>query len=115
MIGGLVGAGVDPALLGELIAEPSRQAELLAEASKLIGVTLTSGGKPLDAEQNIGRFNPLPMLEEVQSVPMRVFAVDDFPKTPSPNGFKIQRGRLRVVLHQRDVAGQAAAAVQGDA
>ncbi|MFC5704535.1 VolA/Pla-1 family phospholipase [Aeromonas eucrenophila] len=74
VIGGLVGAGVDPALLGALIADPSRQAELLAEASKLIGVTLTSGGKPLDAEQNIGRFNPLPMLEEVQSVPMRIFA-----------------------------------------
>ncbi|MCR6551542.1 lipase, partial [Aeromonas sp. CPF2-S1] len=37
VIGGLVGAGVDPALLGELIADPSRQAELLAEASKLIG------------------------------------------------------------------------------
>ena len=28
-------------------------------------------------------------------VPLRVFAVDDFPKTPSPNGFKIQRGKLR--------------------
>lgn len=74
VIGGLVGAGVDPALLGELIAEPSRQAELLAEASKLIGVTLTSGGKALDPEMNIGRFNPLPKLEEVQSVPMRIFA-----------------------------------------
>ena len=74
VIGGLVGAGVDPALLGELIADPSRQAELLAEASKLIGVTLTSGGKALDPEQNIGRFNPLPKLEEVQSVPMRIFA-----------------------------------------
>lgn len=74
VIGGLVGAGVDPALLGELIADPSRQAELLAEASKLIGVTLTSGGKPLDPEMNVGRFNPLPALEEVQSVPMRIFA-----------------------------------------
>ncbi|MGY3961017.1 VolA/Pla-1 family phospholipase [Aeromonas popoffii] len=74
VITGLVGAGVDPALLGELIADPTRQSELLAEASKLIGVTLTSGGKPLDAERNIGRFNPLPMLEEVQSVPMRIFA-----------------------------------------
>ncbi|MFM9759482.1 VolA/Pla-1 family phospholipase [Aeromonas dhakensis] len=77
VIAGLVGAGVDPALLATLIADPTRQSELLAEASKLIGVTLTSGGKPLDAEQNIGRFNPLPMLEEVQSVPMRVFAKDD--------------------------------------
>lgn len=28
-------------------------------------------------------------------VPVRVFAVADFPKTPSPNGFKIQRGKLR--------------------
>jgi fatty-acyl-CoA synthase len=28
-------------------------------------------------------------------VPARVFAVPDFPKTPSPNGFKIQRGKLR--------------------
>src|SRR5262249_11660944 len=28
-------------------------------------------------------------------VPVRVFAVDDFPKTPSPNGFKIKRNRLR--------------------
>jgi fatty-acyl-CoA synthase len=28
-------------------------------------------------------------------VPMRVFVVDDFPKTPSPNGFKIQRAKLR--------------------
>lgn len=74
VIGGLVGAGVDPALLGELIADPSRQAELLAEASKLIGVTLTSGGKALDPEMNVGRFNPLPKLEEVQSVPMRIFA-----------------------------------------
>ena len=28
-------------------------------------------------------------------VPLRVFPIDDFPKTPSPNGFKIQRNRLR--------------------
>jgi fatty-acyl-CoA synthase len=28
-------------------------------------------------------------------VPVRVFAIDDFPKTPSPNGFKIQRTKLR--------------------
>lgn len=76
VIAGLVGAGVDPALLAELMADPTRQSELLAEASKLVGVTLTSGGKPLDAEQNIGRFNPLPVLEEVQSVPMRIFAKD---------------------------------------
>ncbi|WP_421246224.1 VolA/Pla-1 family phospholipase [Aeromonas sanarellii] len=81
VIGGLVGAGVDPALLGELIADPTRQAELLAEASKLIGVTLTSGGKALDPEMNVGRFNPLPALEEVQSVPMRVFAATDDLKT----------------------------------
>ncbi|QXW29574.1 lipase [Aeromonas sanarellii] len=77
VIGGLVGAGVDPDLLGELIADPSRQAELLAQASKLIGVTLTSGGKALDPEMNVGRFNPLPALEEVQSVPMRIFAATD--------------------------------------
>ncbi|MDR7022224.1 VolA/Pla-1 family phospholipase [Aeromonas salmonicida] len=76
VIAGLVGVGVDPALLAELMADPTRQSELLAEASKLVGVTLTSGGKPLDAEQNIGRFNPLPALEEVQSVPMRIFAKD---------------------------------------
>ncbi|QNF16792.1 lipase [Aeromonas jandaei] len=76
VIGGLVGAGVDPTLLATLIADPSRQSELLTEASKLIGVTLTSGGKPLDAERNIGRFNPLPALTEVQSVPMRIFAKD---------------------------------------
>ncbi|PRM91024.1 lipase, partial [Arcobacter cryaerophilus gv. occultus] len=68
--------GVVPALLAELMADPTRQSELLAEASKLVGVTLTSGGQPLDAEQNIGRFNPLPALEEVQSVPMRIFAKD---------------------------------------
>ncbi|TNH92809.1 VolA/Pla-1 family phospholipase [Aeromonas sobria] len=74
VIGGLVGAGVDPALLGELMADPSRQSALLTEASKLIGVTITSGGKPLDAERNIGRFNPLPTLTEVQSVPLRIFA-----------------------------------------
>ncbi|MGL5498797.1 MAG: VolA/Pla-1 family phospholipase [Aeromonas sobria] len=74
VIGGLVGAGVDPALLGELMADPSRQSALLTEASKLIGVTITSGGKPLDAERNIGRFNPLPTLAEVQSVPLRIFA-----------------------------------------
>ena len=30
-------------------------------------------------------------------VPVRVFAVDDFPKTPSPNGFKIQRTKLREI------------------
>ena len=76
VIAGLVGAGVDPALLGELIADPRRQSELLNEVSKLIGVTLTSGGKPLDAERNIGRFNPLPTLSEVQSVPLRIFAKD---------------------------------------
>lgn len=28
-------------------------------------------------------------------VPARVFPIADFPKTPSPNGFKIQRARLR--------------------
>jgi enamine deaminase RidA (YjgF/YER057c/UK114 family) len=28
-------------------------------------------------------------------VPARVFAIDDFPKTPSPNGLKIQRTKLR--------------------
>ncbi len=75
MSGGLAAAGVDPQLLGELIADPTRQSELLAEASKLIGVSLTSGGKPLDAQRNIGRFNPLPALEEVQSVPLRIFSV----------------------------------------
>ncbi|MFB2904340.1 lipase, partial [Aeromonas jandaei] len=76
VIGGLIGAGVDPTLLATLIADPTRQSELLTEASKLIGVTLTSGGKPLDSEHNIGRFNPLPALTEVQSVPMRIFAKD---------------------------------------
>ncbi|MGY3925214.1 lipase [Aeromonas jandaei] len=76
VIGGLVSAGVDPTLLATLIADPTRQSDLLTEASKLIGVTLTSGGKPLDAERNIGRFNPLPALTEVQSVPMRIFAKD---------------------------------------
>ncbi|MGL5525619.1 MAG: VolA/Pla-1 family phospholipase [Aeromonas veronii] len=74
VIDGLMGADVDPANLAALIADPSRQSELLTEASKLIGVTLTSGGKPLDAERNIGRFNPLPTLTEVQSVPLRIFA-----------------------------------------
>ncbi|WP_429118279.1 VolA/Pla-1 family phospholipase [Aeromonas veronii] len=74
VIGGLAGAGVGPALLGDLIADPTRQSELLDEASKLIGVNLTSGGKPLDSEHNIGRFNPLPALSEVQSVPLRIFA-----------------------------------------
>lgn len=39
----------------------------------MIGVTLTSGGKPIDTQHNIGRFNPLPALSEVQSVPMRIF------------------------------------------
>lgn len=33
-------------------------------------------------------------------VPLRVFAVDDFPKTPSANGFKIQRTRLREMAEQ---------------
>ncbi|MFB3947895.1 VolA/Pla-1 family phospholipase [Aeromonas veronii bv. sobria] len=76
VIGGLAGAGVGPALLGDLIADPTRQSELLDEASKLIGVNLTSGGKPLDSEHNIGRFNPLPALTVVQPVPMRIFAKD---------------------------------------
>ncbi|QWL59710.1 lipase [Aeromonas jandaei] len=78
VIGGLVAANVDPTLLAALMADPTRQSQLLDEASKLIGVTLTSGGKPLDSEHNIGRFNPLPALTEVQSVPMRIFA-------PTPN------------------------------
>jgi fatty-acyl-CoA synthase len=34
-------------------------------------------------------------------VPLRVFAVDDFPKTPSPNGFKIQRNKLREMAEER--------------
>ncbi|MBS0541229.1 MAG: AMP-binding protein [Proteobacteria bacterium] len=34
-------------------------------------------------------------------VPVRVFAVDDFPKTPSPNGFKIQRNKLREMAAAR--------------
>jgi len=34
-------------------------------------------------------------------VPMRVLAIDDFPKTPSPNGFKIQRARLRDIALKR--------------
>jgi fatty-acyl-CoA synthase len=33
-------------------------------------------------------------------VPARVFAVGDFPKTPSPNGFKIQRGKLRQMAEE---------------
>ena len=33
-------------------------------------------------------------------VPLRVFAIDDFPKTPSPNGFKIQRNKLREMAEQ---------------
>jgi fatty-acyl-CoA synthase len=34
-------------------------------------------------------------------VPLRVFTVDDFPKTPSPNGFKIQRNKLREMAEER--------------
>ena len=34
-------------------------------------------------------------------VPLRIFAIDDFPKTPSPNGFKIQRNRLREMALER--------------
>jgi fatty-acyl-CoA synthase len=34
-------------------------------------------------------------------VPARVFAIDDFPKTPSPNGFKIQRNKLREMADER--------------
>jgi fatty-acyl-CoA synthase len=34
-------------------------------------------------------------------VPARVFAIDDFPKTPSPNGFKIQRTKLREMAEER--------------
>lgn len=34
-------------------------------------------------------------------VPVRIFALDDFPKTPSPNGFKIQRARLRDMAVER--------------
>lgn len=34
-------------------------------------------------------------------VPLRIFAIDDFPKTPSPNGFKIQRNRLRDMALER--------------
>jgi fatty-acyl-CoA synthase len=34
-------------------------------------------------------------------VPLRVFAIDDFPKTPSPNGFKIQRAKLREMAEAR--------------
>jgi fatty-acyl-CoA synthase len=30
-------------------------------------------------------------------VPLAVGAIDDFPKTPSPNGFKIQRNLLREI------------------
>ncbi len=33
-------------------------------------------------------------------VPLRVFAVDDFPRTPSPNGLKIQRNKLREMAEQ---------------
>ena len=76
VVSGLIGAGVEPAKLAALIADPTRQSELLDEASQLIGVSLTSGGKPLDAERNIGRFNPLPALTVVQPVPMRIFAKD---------------------------------------
>jgi fatty-acyl-CoA synthase len=34
-------------------------------------------------------------------VPLRVFAVDEFPRTPSPNGLKIQRTKLREMAEAR--------------
>ncbi|WP_421999105.1 AMP-binding protein [Reyranella sp.] len=34
-------------------------------------------------------------------VPVRVFPIDDFPRTPSPNGLKIQRNRLREMAEAR--------------
>jgi fatty-acyl-CoA synthase len=34
-------------------------------------------------------------------VPLRVLAIDDFPTTASPNGFKIQRAKLREMAEQR--------------
>jgi fatty-acyl-CoA synthase len=34
-------------------------------------------------------------------VPVRVFAIEEFPKTPSPNGFKIQRNKLREMADER--------------
>lgn len=34
-------------------------------------------------------------------VPLRVFPIEEFPKTPSPNGFKIQRNKLREIAEAR--------------
>jgi fatty-acyl-CoA synthase len=34
-------------------------------------------------------------------VPVRVLPIDDFPRTPSANGFKIQRNKLRDIAEQR--------------
>jgi len=34
-------------------------------------------------------------------VPARVLPIDDFPRTPSPNGFKIQRNKLRDMAQLR--------------
>jgi len=34
-------------------------------------------------------------------VPLRVFPIEEFPKTPSPNGLKIQRNKLREIAEAR--------------
>ena len=81
---------------------PAKRREFVVDFSKYMDGTPTTKGdviyltnvmKMPDGRMwsNSSRFSPDPNYK----VPMRVFAVDDFPKTPSPNGFKIQRARLR--------------------
>jgi fatty-acyl-CoA synthase len=55
------------------------------------GATLDEAGVIAHCRQGLANYK----------VPVRVFALDDFPKTPSPNGFKIQRSRLREMAEQR--------------
>ena len=69
-----------------------------ADGVRVVAFVIPAPGRPLDEAAAIahckrGLAN--------YKVPMRIFAIDDFPTTPSPNGFKIQRARLRDMALER--------------
>ena len=68
------------------------------EGTKAVAFVIPSNGRAIDEAALIARCRQ--HLANYK-VPMRIFAINDFPTTPSPNGPKIQRVRLRDIAIER--------------
>jgi triacylglycerol lipase len=70
----LTNAGINETAFTSLLLDPARKSELVTQAFSLVGSTISDSGGRLDADRFITEWNPLPAVNQLQNVPVLLFA-----------------------------------------